>query len=253
MSKTALFISCLLLVVSPGTLTAFAQDVSSPDTTESVVSIPPDQLRSTQRYQEEDANFKSFDKEKWRSIVSGVDFREEKEELPEFSYNRSLPLSGVVLKWVMYILIGAAVLFLVYFVFKNISFERKPKTTPAESGDPSQPVEDITSLDTKALLQQAIAEGNLKLAVRIYYLWLLKELDGNSLIKWKKDKTNRDYLHELFGRGDLVTSFRKLTLSYESVWYGDHDIDSGSFRSLSGQFDAVLSSLNTEPASDEQP
>ena len=44
--------------------------------------------------------------------------------------------------------------------------------------------------------EEALAAGNFSLAVRLYYLQVIKTLSEQNAIAWSREKTNRDYLHE---------------------------------------------------------
>jgi hypothetical protein len=104
-------------------------------------------------------------------------------------------------------------------------------------------------MDIEALLEQARRSGDFKAAVRLYYLKLLKRLHEMEKIVWKKEKTNRDYLSELFAKDFHFQRMRGLTLSYESVWYGDHDINPESFQRICSQFESVFTELSDGNAS----
>jgi len=58
--------------------------------------------------------------------------------------------------------------------------------------DAEAPIQDIGELDITALLAQALASQNYRVAVRLYYLRALHVLAKTGKIVWKKDKTNRD-------------------------------------------------------------
>jgi hypothetical protein len=82
--------------------------------------------------------------------------------------------------------------------------------------------EDIHALDFSALLREAETTGNYRLAVRLGYLEVLKQLTDQGLIRWQPDKTNHDYLYEL-PPGPLPPAFRELTRQFDFVWYGEHN------------------------------
>jgi Domain of unknown function (DUF4129) len=82
--------------------------------------------------------------------------------------------------------------------------------------------EDIHGLDFEALLTTAETAGNYRLAVRLGYLQVLKQLTDQGLIRWQPDKTNHDYLFEL-PAGPLPDAFRELTRQFDYVWYGELD------------------------------
>ena len=54
-------------------------------------------------------------------------------------------------------------------------------------------------------------------------------------IKWKKDKTNRNYLNELKAL-DIKNQFSQLTNIFERVWYGEVAVNEAIFTEIEGQF-----------------
>lgn len=82
--------------------------------------------------------------------------------------------------------------------------------------------EDLHGLDLDTLLTQAEDARNYRLAVRLGYLRVLRQLSDKGLIRWQPDKTNHDYLYEL-PTGPLPEAFRELTRQFEYVWYGEQD------------------------------
>ncbi len=81
--------------------------------------------------------------------------------------------------------------------------------------------ENIHEVDFATRLAEAEAAGNLRLAVRLGYLQLLKALSDRGLILWQPDKTNHAYLAELPLNGPLRNDFREITRQFEFVWYGE--------------------------------
>ena len=93
--------------------------------------------------------------------------------------------------------------------------------------------EDIHALDFTEAIAQAEAGGNLRLAVRLGYLRLLKQLTDQALIDWQPDKTNQAYLRELAAaRPDLRPAFAELTRQFEYVWYGEWPLPPASYPAL---------------------
>ncbi|RPD50344.1 DUF4129 domain-containing protein [Hymenobacter sediminis] len=99
------------------------------------------------------------------------------------------------------------------------AFGRAPRRT-ALSYDTE--VEDLHALDLEAELASAEQQHNYRLAVRLGYLSVLRQLSDKGLIRWQPDKTNHDYLYEL-PAGALPEAFRELTRQFEYVWYGEQD------------------------------
>ncbi len=99
-------------------------------------------------------------------------------------------------------------------------------------------------------IQDAIQAGNFALATRLYYLDILKSLSKAHHIKWKKDKTNRDYLNEMQS-SLLFDKFQYITLVFENVWYGNRSIEDSSFREIQPHFQSFLNELESPYPSQE--
>ena len=244
--------------------TMYAQDTSAvtdisqlefvlPDETEPVQPlVPPDQLDATRAYKEQKIVVRRFDDQKWKEIVRGVDYNEtprkvEKQEAEsDSSPGNSMPWGGALLRLVSYGVVIAVILALVYLVVKNMSFDMRIRRTRIATSDPEQAVDDIETLDLESSLERARKEGNFKLVVRLYYLDLLKKLNEYGVIRWKKDKTNRDYLSEIYSSNFFFDDIRRLTLSYEAIWYGDHDLRQEAFRDLTDRFESVYEKIKIE-------
>ncbi len=100
--------------------------------------------------------------------------------------------------------------------------------------------ERIHESDLDRYIREALDKENYPMAVRLYYLAIIKELSLKKWIKWKKDKTNRDYIRELSST-DWHSNFRSVTTLFEKVWYGKKEIGGIDFRaSVQPQFQNML-------------
>jgi hypothetical protein len=74
-----------------------------------------------------------------------------------------------------------------------------------------------------------LERGELRLALRAFYLASLAHLAARELIRIAKFKSNRDYERELLRRShalpDLSSAFSENVSVFDAVWYGRHDID----------------------------
>lgn len=238
---------CLLLFFSASD----AQDDGFSDSTaysETHTLVPPAELQSTKDYQNQRIAVRKFDEDSWRRATKGVSYAEEEEkELPEPPKLNAPNLGwlGPVIQVVAYILIGCGVLLMVYFLLKNLGGKLSVRRRVEEIDVAEGPLEAIAAINTRSMLDEAIRSGDFKLAIRLYYLELLKQLDANGIIKWKRDKTNKDYLAELFSKNYFFDDIRRLTTAYETIWYGEHDIESQVFQRLSARFEGMLTSIST--------
>ncbi|WP_151085720.1 DUF4129 domain-containing protein [Hymenobacter baengnokdamensis] len=125
-------------------------------------------------------------------------------------------------RWLLYGLLAAAVVYVVLKLLQvdlTAAFGRSPGRAALPYDAQS---ENIHELDFPARLQAAEEAGNFRLATRLGYLELLKQLTDRQLISWQPDKTNQTYLRELAGqRPALRPSFAELTRQFEYVWYGE--------------------------------
>lgn len=100
----------------------------------------------------------------------------------------------------------------------------------------------VLETDLERFLREAKASANWPLAIRLYFLLIIKQLSDNGTIRWAKEKTNRDYLRET-NTHPLGADFRNITRQYERIWYGNQGLDSEAFVALEPDFQALLTSL----------
>ena len=93
----------------------------------------------------------------------------------------------------------------------------------------------IKEADLDSLISEAVNDKDYRLAIRYYYLKILKQLIDNQLIDWHPDKTNRDYVNELKSK-DLKHLFKHLTFIYDFVWYGKFTPAEEDFISIKDDF-----------------
>lgn len=101
----------------------------------------------------------------------------------------------------------------------------------------------IHETDLARFLREALAQGNFALAIRLYYLQVIKELSAKNIIRWAREKTNRDYHREL-RQHRLTEPFRLATLRYEEIWYGNQPLDAATYARLEPEFKRLLSEIN---------
>ncbi len=97
--------------------------------------------------------------------------------------------------------------------------------------------ENIHAIAFDEEIAAALEKQQYRLAVRLYYLRLLKHLTDADLIDWKPDKTNHVYANELRNAA-LRPGFEALTNAFERVWYGDFPLEKDQFETIRLRFDA---------------
>lgn len=97
--------------------------------------------------------------------------------------------------------------------------------------------EELDKNDVFPLLFQAEQDKDYHLAVRLHFLALLKKLHTNGVIHWKKDLTNRAYLRQMRSQ-ERFPEFRKLTQTFERVWYGHQVPNESEYIQIKHEFNA---------------
>ena len=135
-------------------------------------------------------------------------------------------------RWVVYGLLVGAVVFVVLKLLQvdlTAAFGRSPRRVAALAYDAT--TENIHDLDFSLRLREAEATGNYRLALRLGYLELLKNLSDQDFIDWQPDKTNHAYLRELAARHPTARApFGELTRQFEYVWYGELALPAGLYQ-----------------------
>ena len=91
------------------------------------------------------------------------------------------------------------------------------------------------SADYSKLIIQAVANKNYRLAVRYHYLQTLQILSAKEIILFTVDKTNYQYVTELFNK-PYKNEFVRLTKAYEYTWYGGFVTDEITYDTIENNF-----------------
>lgn len=183
-----------------------------------------------------------FDEKKWESLKKGIDYstpkkkktektkkKEEAKEAP--SGDNSL---ASVLK-ILAIVVGVGLLVLLIVNMaggENLFGPKNSKLKPAVSASELEKIEEnLHEAQLEDPIQRAVAAGDYPMAVRLYYLAVLKELAVRNHIRWKRDKTNGAYLRELAG-SPLFATMQEVTLIFERIWYGKVELTNADFKQL---------------------
>lgn len=94
--------------------------------------------------------------------------------------------------------------------------------------------EHLLELDLSGLILNAEQNENWKRVLRLRYLQCIQLLDEHSLVVWKKDKTNFDYLNELKNR-DYKRPFSFLTKEMDVIIYSEMETTKGTYQNVNPQ------------------
>lgn len=218
-------------------------------------------------YIDEDLQEHTVDVDKWEKIISDIDYTEEpskkkkqkaEDEAPQSRYddirNRRRPVevgSGLSSALLIFTLIIIAIVGIILLARNLLGLEviprnKKLKKKAAVGGVNLKDIEEnIHESDLEAFIGKALAEQKYALAVRLYYLLLLKELSAAGLIRWKRDKTNRQYLNEL-RKTPLAPDFLKATRIFELAWYSKYEIDEEHFKRIEPEFKSIVEQVRQQ-------
>jgi hypothetical protein len=251
---------------------AGAQDDQYEESTHHVVD--PAVVSQRNGYDSQPIRAKKFDPQKWKDVIGNERYSEaprslkyrktihdstdsetskgemrfktqDQDQADDSEFFQMPPMDSQLLKIIVYTLAVGLIVFILYALLKNIGLKASGKIEGSASPDASGPVEDIRELEIDRLLREAVSAGDYRLAIRIYFLGLLKKLDENGSIIWKKNKTNFEYLTELYQRTNYFHEVKNLTMAYEKVWYGDHALSAQSYQQIIASFKAVDKKINT--------
>lgn len=197
----------------------------------------------------------------WDKATNGLDFSKrkkkkerERRERTESSNNDNGPNYGEgslfdgdwssIFKILFFVIVIGLLVFLTLRLVGGNPFLMNKRVEKENINYSIEDVEaDIHKSDLEGFARHALDKQDYKLAVRLYYLQIIKLLSQNRLIKWKRDKTNRAYINEMKG-SDYFKDFRSVTRLFERVWYGDINLQKNEFEQLRPRFLEFLKKIS---------
>jgi hypothetical protein len=152
-----------------------------------------------------------------------------------FGVKYAQDIFAVILAVIPYLIAGLVVFLLLKFFLKvnSKSIIETSKNIPTVTITEEEEL--IKTKDISKLIEKAIEQKNYRLAVRYYYIFLLKQLEQQQYINWEQQKTNDDYSHEITN-STIKNAFIKLTHLYDFVWYGNFSINEMEFKKVETNF-----------------
>ena len=146
--------------------------------------------------------------------------------------------------------IGGVIIFLlvIYFIFKAVMNDEGSWVFGKSSDKNIIPVTDIEKnlsiTDFSKLTKEAEKNNEYRLAIRYYYLWLLKKLTHAEIIEYDVEKTNSDYQNEIISK-DLKDDFSYTSYLYNYIWYGEFDVNEQQYDKAKNAFTNFLNTIKT--------
>jgi uncharacterized protein YlbG (UPF0298 family) len=207
------------------------------------------------------ANEKKLNHDKWEKLTKDLSYQDDIKKVQKEKYQRSnsnnekntskpinIPsfnLSGLA----QIILIILVVILLVYiinrFVTKGIATNQSVESLNIDA-DTAE--EKLLETDVDYLLNKAKNAKDWRLALRIYYLKMLKTLHEFNYIEWQKQKTNYQYNIEL-KNWHALADWKNITHHYERSWYGEKYINEVEFNEQENKLIQMLQQIKTQQPS----
>ena len=157
---------------------------------------------------------------------------------------------GDLLSFLMWAFIILALIYMLYHLFQNLDLSWNKKVSNVKNEFKGIEINDEKELydqDYSALIKKALAELNYRLAIRWYYLWVLKELSVKDKIVYDKYKTNNEYKQKLVdvlgSRHQYLPIFNTCVKYYEYIWFGQVNISREQFENIEKHFEAGIYSI----------
>jgi len=164
---------------------------------------------------------------------------------PRYRQKNQSTSGGGGMSWLSYLLAFLLVVllaFLIYQLFLKSSFDDKGQKI-ASSFEDVEPTQ-IPKSELELLLEKALKENDFRSAIRIYFIFIIKDLSEKEWIRWEKKKTNFSYLIEMRNKPQY-NSFNETVSIYELVWYGNYTIKKEDYKNIEPQFKSLLNSLKS--------
>jgi len=190
----------------------------------------------------------TLNKQEWEKTKSEKDYTETFKEIKGDAKNSTQQNTneesafGQEFKYVFYFLGFALIILLIILVFKNFKTNVSLNETKIEIQTIDEIEEKIHELDLEKLLLQAMDSKQFKLALRIHFLIIIKQLSNSSKINWAKDKTNWEYYTEIKEK-DIAIHFKEVISKFEMCWYGEQPFTEAEYKFIEPVFLSIQNKL----------
>lgn len=168
------------------------------------------------------------------------------EDIDERRRNRSnnqMPEFFSIPSWLgnfIIILLIIALAALIFYLFFKAPANEEDKKIKHDLDD--IPPSEIPKSELQIRLEKALLNKDYRLAIRIYFIFLIKELSEKKLINWEKEKTNFSYLVEMRNH-KYYNEFDETVMLYELIWYGKRKINEDDYRKIEPQFKSLVEKI----------
>ena len=164
-------------------------------------------------------------------IETYTDDDETKEKKKETSIGKRPSMDFGGFKYVFYIIIAGAIIFLVVKILQNINSSPNIDVDKGRVYTLSEVEDKMLDIDLDKILNDALLAADFRLALRINFLIIIKMLSLSGKIILTKEKTNWEYFNEL-NDPTIALKFKEIVEPFETIWYGEHELSESQFNRL---------------------
>ena len=188
-----------------------------------------------------ETHWNTFSKEK-NYIETYTDDDETKEKKKETSIGKRPSIDFGGFKYVFYIIIAGAIIFLVVKILQNINSSPNIDVDKGRVYTLSEVEDKMLDIDLDKILNDALLAADFRLALRINFLIIIKMLSLSGKIIWTKEKTNWEYFNEL-NDPTIALKFKEIVEPFETIWYGEHELSESQFNRLQHAYNVFKNKL----------
>lgn len=185
-----------------------------------------------------------FDKAKYKEHIEEYKYPKEEEKKPTKKNNIDLPKMNFsqdlfsIIGWSIFaVLIVGGLVYLVYILSKsNNNFISEQESENIIN----QIEENLIASNLDDLINKAVQSGNYELAVKLNYFKVLKTLVVKELIKYRKDKSNKEYLYELFDTPQF-REYKALNNAFDRLRFAKIALTESEYNRFSNQCSTFIS------------
>ncbi len=132
-------------------------------------------------------------------------------------------------------IISAAVVIAAIIILSRGSLNRVFHGAPRSLGEVTLTNEDIREMDIEALIREAETNNDLRRAIRLHYLLVLRTLVDQGVLIWSPERTDQDYLAQI-KEDALRARFAHIARVFQWVWYGHAEVDATRYATIKRPF-----------------
>ena len=154
-------------------------------------------------------------------------------------YSSEISYGGGIFKFILILLIAIILGAAAYMLFVNAPIEGSgAKILYHQEMNPDS----VQLSELEINIKRAKESKDYRVATRLYFVWVIKELSDKGYINWKKRKTNYHYHLELADKS-FSKDFEAGVKNYEFIWYGKYNILLDEFNVVEKHFKELISKI----------